>query len=128
MTHTAGKGRIVHLTKEQFAVLEKWIQQKKDFIEKIRKEYRERKIKSKVMVTFIVNGTETSVEPQSTVRETAEIALAQTGTVRQLHEFHLIYNEKQINPDWSINDLPSYGVILTETEPIFISLRAGVGG
>ena len=80
-------------------------------------------------MTFIVNGEETKVEPQSTIGECAELALQQTGhSHRDITEFHAHLNSEQLQYDWELNDLGiEYGHVITSNDRIFLSLKAGVG-
>lgn len=76
-----------------------------------------------MMLTFIVNGQEVKVSPQSTIGETAQIALKQIGDNRDLSEFTAHINQQQVDFDTRFDDV----VILT-TERVHIIRRPGWGG
>ena len=80
-------------------------------------------------LTFIVAGTETIVTARKTdmLEIAAQKALNQSGNTRHLSEWQIICNDTFLPSDQPIHKIKCDNPI-TESDVIFLSLKAGMGG
>ncbi len=88
---------------------------------------KEEKGPNKISLTFIVNGTETTVEKvniHQPLHVAVQKALEQTGnTGRPLNDWQAIYNDQPLDVSKKVEEFS-----FPENTVIFLSLRAGQGG